>query len=116
MFTACTMAAVVEALGMSLPFTASAAAVGADNEVNPQKLQDCDASVAALFAMMRAGLTAADILTREAFENAVAVVYALGGSTNAVLHVLALALEAGVEFSSLPPRGSNPRTSRAAPT
>lgn len=83
MFTACTMATVIEALGMSVPLTATPAAATADNEINPRKLDDVRSSVKALFALMRANVKASDILTRKAFENAVAVVYALGGSTNA---------------------------------
>ena len=101
MFTACTMAAVVESLGMGVPFSAtSTATTSASNEVNPDKYDECERSVDALLGLMRARLTARQILTRKAFENAVSVVYALGGSTNSVLHVLALAAEIpGLEFS-----------------
>jgi dihydroxy-acid dehydratase len=99
MFTACTMATVIEALGMCVPMTCSPAAVTEKNEINPVKLADVRASVKALFALMRGEVTARSILTRKAFENAVAIVYALGGSTNAVLHVLALAWEADVPFT-----------------
>uniref|UniRef100_A0A7S4BFP0 dihydroxy-acid dehydratase n=2 Tax=Chrysotila carterae TaxID=13221 RepID=A0A7S4BFP0_CHRCT len=98
MFTACTMAAVVEALGMSLPMTATVSAATSSNEIEPQKLSDVDASVRALFAMMEKGIKCRDIMTRKAFENAIAIVFALGGSTNAVLHLLALAHEAEVEL------------------
>ena len=94
MFTACTMASMVEAIGMALPNTASPPAVterGAGTPVNPQKVADCEATVKALFAMMRAGIKPRDIMTKPAFENCIAVLFALGGSTNAVLHLLAIA-------------------------
>lgn len=94
MFTACTMAAVVEALGLGVPFSATSTAVAAGSgSVNPEKLDECERSVDALVALMQRKITARAILTRRAFENAIAVVYAVGGSTNAVLHVLALAAE-----------------------
>ncbi|KAL1525689.1 hypothetical protein AB1Y20_020540 [Prymnesium parvum] len=101
MFTACTMASVVEAIGMALPFTASPPALaefGVSAPINPQKFDDCTASVKALFALLRANLRARDIMTKPAFENAIAAMFALGGSTNAVLHLLALAQEAEVEL------------------
>ena len=90
------MACIVEALGMSLPGQSSHVAVGEDNAPTERKRQDCRDAVAATFAMLRAGLSARDVMTRRAFENAVTVQYALGGSTNAVLHLMALAREAGV--------------------
>ncbi|CAE8623771.1 unnamed protein product [Polarella glacialis] len=98
MFTACTMAAVVEALGMSLPGTASHPAATRDDprSVTAQKRQDCAAAAAALFNLAAKGLSARQIITKEAVENATAVVFALGGSTNAVLHILAIAYEAGL--------------------
>ncbi|CAJ1431820.1 unnamed protein product, partial [Effrenium voratum] len=101
MFTACTMASVVEALGMSLPGTASTpAATRADpRSVTEKKRQDCAEVVAALFSLAEKGLSARKIITKEALENAVAVVYATGGSTNAVLHILAIAHEAGIPES-----------------
>ena len=99
MFTACTMASVIEALGMCVPGSSTPAAVTAENAINPRKYEDLRKSVSTLFAMLRGQVPVKHILTRAAFENAVAVVYALGGSTNAVLHVLALAREAGVPFS-----------------
>ena len=90
MFTASTMAAVGEALGMSLPGSASAPAVDRRRDDHAR------ASGAAVVAMVEAGIRPRQILTREAFENAIAVVNALGGSTNAVLHLLAIAHEARV--------------------
>lgn len=98
MFTACTMASVVEALGMSLPGSASTPAATREDprSVTDQKRQDCAATVAALFSLAEKGLSARKIICKEALENAVAIVYALGGSTNAVLHILAIAHEAGL--------------------
>ncbi|MUN64316.1 dihydroxy-acid dehydratase [Kocuria sediminis] len=93
MYTANTMASVAEALGMSLP--GSAAPPSADR----RRDQFAHRSGEAVVEMLRQGITARDILTREAFENAITVLMALGGSTNAVLHLLAIAHEAGVELS-----------------
>jgi dihydroxy-acid dehydratase len=93
MFTANTMAAVAEALGMSLPGGASAPAVDRRRE---DQARGCGQAVVRL---AEAGIRARRIMTREAFENAIAVVMALGGSTNAVLHLLAIAREARVELS-----------------
>lgn len=92
-YTANTMAAAIEALGLSLPGVASIPAV------DPRREQACHASGEAAMKMLRAGIRPRDILTREAFENAIRVVVALGGSTNAVLHLLAIAHEAGVSLS-----------------
>ncbi|MBA5846982.1 dihydroxy-acid dehydratase [Gordonia amicalis] len=93
MYTANTMASAAEALGMSLPGSAAPPA--------PDKRRDQFArqSGVAVVEMLRRGITARDIMTREAFENAIAVVMAFGGSTNAVLHLLAIANEAEVELS-----------------
>ena len=93
MYTANTMASAAEALGMSLPGSAAPPA--------PDKRRDQFArqSGIAVVEMLRRGITARDIMTREAFENAIAVVMAFGGSTNAVLHLLAIANEAEVELS-----------------
>ena len=92
MFTANTMASVSEALGMSLPGSASAPA--------PDRRRDDLAyeSGKAVMELIRTGIRPRQIMTREAFENAIAVVMALGGSTNAVLHLLAIAYEAEVEL------------------
>jgi dihydroxy-acid dehydratase len=92
MFTANTMASIGEALGMSLPGSAAPPAV------DHRRDDFAFASGEAVVELLRRGITARDILTREAFENAVAVTMALGGSTNAVLHLLAIAHEARVEL------------------
>jgi dihydroxy-acid dehydratase len=93
MYTANTMASLAEALGMSLP--GSAAPPSADRRRDYYAHRSGEAVV----NMLRLGLTARDILTREAFENAITVLMALGGSTNAVLHLLAIAHEAEVELT-----------------
>jgi dihydroxy-acid dehydratase len=92
MFTANTMASISEALGMALPGSASAAAV---DPVRDQLAYD---SGRAVMGLIDQGITARRIMTREAFENAIAVTMALGGSTNAVLHLLAIAYEAQVDL------------------
>ncbi|WP_026449148.1 dihydroxy-acid dehydratase [Actinopolyspora mortivallis] len=93
MYTANTMACAAEALGMSLPGSASPPSV--------DRRRDAGAREAgrAVVRMLEQGITARDVLTKEAFENAIAVVMAFGGSTNAVLHLLAIAYEAGVELT-----------------
>jgi len=93
MYTANTMASAAEALGMSLPGSASPVAIDKRREVYARK------SGEAVVEMLRRGITARDILTKKAFENAIAVVMAFGGSTNAVLHLLAIAHEAEVPLS-----------------
>ncbi|GHF74008.1 dihydroxy-acid dehydratase [Amycolatopsis bartoniae] len=93
MYTANTMACAAEALGMSLPGSAS------PPSVDRRRDRFARESGEAVVGLLAAGLTARDILTREAFENAIAVVMALGGSTNAVLHLLAIAHEAEVELT-----------------
>lgn len=92
MYTANTMASAIEALGMSLPNSSAQAAVGDD------KMRDCFDAGAAVLNMLEKGITPKDIMTRKAFENAITVVIALGGSTNAVLHLLAMAHAAEVEL------------------
>jgi dihydroxy-acid dehydratase len=92
MFTANTMASVAEALGMSLPGSASAAAV------DRRRDDYAYASGTAVINLLRQGIRPRDILTKGAFENAIAVVMAVGGSTNAVLHLLAIAHEARVDL------------------
>jgi dihydroxy-acid dehydratase len=92
MYTANTMASAIEALGLSLPGSSAQEAVGAD------KLADCRRAGEAAMALLRAGVRPLDILTRRAFENAICVVIALGGSTNAVLHLLAIAQAARVRL------------------
>ena len=93
MYTANTMASVAEALGLSLPGSASPASYDRRRDLFARR------SGQAAVEMLRQGLTARTILTREAFENAIAIVMALGGSTNAVLHLLAIAYEAEVELT-----------------
>ena len=93
MYTANTMAAVAEAIGMSLPGSASPPAVDRRRDGFAHR------SGEAVVNLLRQGITARQIMTREAFENAITVVMALGGSTNAVLHLLAMAREAEVELT-----------------
>ncbi len=93
MYTANTMASAIEALGMSLANSSAQEAVSND------KIADCRLASAAVMNLIREDIKPLDIMTREAFENAIAVVIALGGSTNAVLHLLAIACEAEVELS-----------------
>ncbi len=92
MFTANTMASVAEALGMALPGSSTAPAV------DRRRDDAAFASGQAVVALLRAGIRPRDVMTKEAFENAIAVTMALGGSTNAVLHLLAIANEARVEL------------------
>ncbi len=93
MFTANTMASVAEALGMSLPGSASPPSVDRRRDGFAHK------SGEAVVELLRRGITARQIMTKDAFDNAIAVVMALGGSTNAVLHLLAIAHEADVELT-----------------
>lgn len=90
MYTANTMASAIEALGMSLPNSS------AQEAVSSQKLKDCRNAAKAVLALAKAGVLPSQILTRKAFENAITVAIALGGSTNVVLHLLAIAHTAGV--------------------
>jgi dihydroxy-acid dehydratase len=93
MFTANTMASAAEALGMALPGSAAPPAVDRRRDGIARR------SGEAVVELLRQGITTRDILTREAFENAIAVVMALGGSTNAVLHLMAIAHEADVDLT-----------------
>ena len=93
LYTANTMAAAIEALGMSLPGTASIPAL------DERRQEASVSSGAAVMNLLAKGIRPLDILTRKAFENAVTIVVATGGSTNAVLHLLAIAHEAGVALS-----------------
>ena len=93
MYTANTMASAIEALGMSL------ANSSAQEAVSEQKVSDCHRAGEAVMNLIEKDIKPLDIMTREAFENAIAVVIALGGSTNAVLHLLAIAREAGVPLT-----------------
>jgi dihydroxy-acid dehydratase len=93
MYTANTMASAIEALGMSLPNSSAQAAVSKD------KTLDCENAGAAVMNLIRRGIRPRDILTKEAFENAMTLVIALGGSTNAVMHLIAMAHCAGVKLT-----------------
>ncbi|WP_437203871.1 dihydroxy-acid dehydratase [Planctomicrobium sp. SH664] len=93
MYTANTMASAIEAMGMSLPYSSSIPAE------DPAKLQECLDAGAAIRRLMELELTPRKIITREALENAMVVVMALGGSTNAVLHLLAIARSVNVELT-----------------
>ena len=93
MYTANTMASAIEALGMSLGNSSAQEAISSD------KVLDCRRAGDAVMNLIREDIKPLDIMTREAFENAISVVIALGGSTNAVLHLLAIAREAEVELS-----------------
>ncbi len=93
MYTANTMASAIEALGMSLPNSS------AQNAVSDAKKADCRHAGECVIQMLKSGLRPLDIMTKKAFENAISVVVALGGSTNAVLHLLAIAHAAKVKLS-----------------
>lgn len=93
MYTANTMASAIEAIGMSLPNSSAQAAI------SPDKRSDCERAGAAVLELLAKDIKPRDIMTLKAFENAITVVIALGGSTNAVLHMLAMAHAAGVELS-----------------
>ncbi len=93
MYTANTMASAIEAMGMSLPDSSAQAAV------SREKNTDCVEAGKAVAKLMENGIKPCDIMTKKAFENAIAVVTALGGSTNSVLHLLAMAKAAGVKLS-----------------
>jgi dihydroxy-acid dehydratase len=93
MYTANTMAVAIEALGLSLPYSSS---LPADD---PGKIDECHRAGAAVRVLLERDLKPLDILTRKSFENALALVMAVGGSTNAVLHLLAIAKTAGVPLS-----------------
>ncbi len=93
MYTANTMASAIEALGMSLPNSSAQIAI------SKEKREDCLRAGAAAIALLKANIKPRDIMTRKAFENAITVAIALGGSTNAVLHLLAIAHSTGVKLS-----------------
>jgi dihydroxy-acid dehydratase len=92
MYTANTMASAIEALGLSLPNSS------AQEAISGTKLDDCYRAGQAVMNLIERGIRPSDILTRDAFENAITTVIALGGSTNAVLHLLAIASSAGIEL------------------
>ena len=93
MYTANTMASAIEAMGMSLPYSSSTPAV------DPQKLEECFRAGEAIKNLLEKDIKPRDIMTREAFENAMVLVTVLGGSTNAVLHLLAMARAVDVELT-----------------
>ena len=93
MYTANTMAAAIEALGMSLPYSSSNPAL------SEEKQQECKDAGKAIRLLLERDIKPRDIMTRKAFENAVAVIMVLGGSTNAVLHMIAMAKSVGVAFT-----------------
>jgi len=93
MYTANTMASAIEALGMSLPYSASTPAD------DPAKLRECQAAGAAIRILLERDIKPRDIMTRAAFENSMVVVSALGGSTNAVMHLIAMARTVGVPLT-----------------
>ena len=93
MYTANTMAAAIEALGMSLPYSSSNPALSAE------KQQECKDAGKAIRYLLEKDIKPKDIMTRKAFENAIAVIMVLGGSTNAVLHMIAMAKSVGVSFT-----------------
>ena len=93
MYTANTMAAAIEALGMSLPYSSSNPAL------SEEKKQECRDAGKAIRLLLERDIKPRDIMTRKAFENAVAVIMVLGGSTNAVLHMIAMAKSVGVAFT-----------------
>jgi dihydroxy-acid dehydratase len=93
MYTANTMASAIEALGMSLPNSS------AQEAESPNKLEDCRRAAETVMGLVRAGIRPRQIMTRKAFENAITTVIALGGSTNAVLHLLAIAHSARVRLT-----------------
>ena len=93
MYTANTMASAIEALGMSLPNSSAQAAISEDKRL------DCERAGAAVMELLKKDIKPRDIMTKKAFENAITVVIALGGSTNAVLHLLAMANATGVDIT-----------------
>jgi len=93
MYTANTMASAIEAMGMTLPYSSSIPAE------NPDKIGECIAAGKAILNLLEMDLKPSDIMTRAAFENAMVVIMAVGGSTNAVLHLLAMARSVGVELT-----------------
>ena len=92
MYTANTMASAIEAMGMSLPGSSAQAAISAD------KTKDCIEAGKAVVQLLKANIRPKDIMTKKAFENAITMIIALGGSTNAVLHLLAMASSIGVNL------------------
>ncbi len=93
MYTANTMASAIEALGMSLPYSSSNPAL------SPEKQQECETAGKAIRYLLEKDIKPRDIMTRKAFENAITVIMVLGGSTNAVLHLIAMARSVDVNLT-----------------
>ena len=93
MFTANTMSAVIEVLGLSLPHSSTMAAEDYEKEVSSEK------SAEILVDAIKKDIRPLDLMTKESFENAISVIMAIGGSTNAVLHILAIANTAGIDIN-----------------
>src|SRR6476659_6633309 len=93
MYTANTMASAIEALGMSLPYSSSTPAE------DPLKIEECIRAGAAIHKLLELDLKPRDIMTRQAFENAMVLITTMGGSTNAVLHLIAMARSVGVDLT-----------------
>ena len=93
MYTANTMASAIEALGMSLPYSSSNPAL------SPEKKQECVDAGKAIYHLLEKDIKPSDIMTRKAFENAITIIMVLGGSTNAVLHMIAMAKSVGVKVT-----------------
>ncbi len=93
MYTANTMASAIEALGMSLPYSSSNPAL------SPEKKQECVDAGKAILHLLEKDIKPSDIMTRKAFENAITIIMVLGGSTNAVLHMIAMAKSVGVKVT-----------------
>src|SRR6201999_3970008 len=93
MYTANTMAAAIEALGMSLPYSSSNPAL------SQEKKDECTAAGKAILYLLEKDIKPRDIMTRKAFENAIVTIMVLGGSTNAVLHLIAMAKSVGVPLT-----------------
>ena len=93
MYTANTMASAIEALGMSLPYSSSNPAL------SPEKKQECVDAGKAMLYLLEKDIKPSDIMTRKAFENAITIIMVLGGSTNAVLHMIAMAKSVGVDVT-----------------
>jgi dihydroxy-acid dehydratase len=93
MYTANTMAIAIEALGMSLPYSSSNPAI------SPEKIEECKAAASYIKLLLEKNICPKDIMTFKAFENAITTLIALGGSTNAVLHIIAMAKSVGVKIT-----------------
>lgn len=93
MYTANTMASAIEAMGMSLPYSSSNPAL------SDEKKKECEAAGKYIKILMERDIKPSDIMTRKAFENAITIIMVLGGSTNAVLHFLAMAKSVGVPLT-----------------